>query len=155
MLPDDDKRYAIETCRSSESVLKKWFKINYIQLVHLLVLWYLVNLQDARCNNKAVCCVSLLQLFRTVRSIPLQGRYPHDIQTRTERHAQHPDFISIRPRVRCFQHILISCNVFIFINLFIRQKCIYHTTGFNIIHALLHGHIRRSSVFLFLEQIKC
>ena len=28
MLPDDDKRYAIETCRSSESVLKKLFKIN-------------------------------------------------------------------------------------------------------------------------------
>ena len=26
MLPDDDKRYAIKTCRSSESVLKKWFK---------------------------------------------------------------------------------------------------------------------------------
>ena len=26
VLPDDDKRYAIETCRSSESVLKKWFK---------------------------------------------------------------------------------------------------------------------------------
>ena len=26
MLPDDDKRYAIETCRSSESVLKKGFK---------------------------------------------------------------------------------------------------------------------------------
>ena len=26
MLPDDDKQYAIETCRSSESVLKKWFK---------------------------------------------------------------------------------------------------------------------------------
>ena len=25
MLPDDDKRYAIETCRSSESVFKKWF----------------------------------------------------------------------------------------------------------------------------------
>jgi len=23
-----------------------------IQLVHLLVVWYLVNLQDARCNNK-------------------------------------------------------------------------------------------------------
>ena len=33
MLPDDDKRYAIETCWSSESVLK----INDIQLVHLLV----------------------------------------------------------------------------------------------------------------------
>ena len=33
MLPDDDKQYAIETCRSSESDLK----INYIQLVHLLV----------------------------------------------------------------------------------------------------------------------
>ena len=26
MLPDDDKQYAIETCRSSESVLKKLFK---------------------------------------------------------------------------------------------------------------------------------
>ena len=26
VLPDDDKQYAIETCRSSESVLKKWFK---------------------------------------------------------------------------------------------------------------------------------
>ena len=52
MLPDDDKRYAIETCRSSESVLKNWFKVNDIQLVHLLVVWYLVNLQDARCNNK-------------------------------------------------------------------------------------------------------
>ena len=26
MLPDDDKRFAIETCRSSESVLKKLFK---------------------------------------------------------------------------------------------------------------------------------
>ena len=37
MLPDDDKRYAIEICRGSESVLKKLFKINYIQLVHLFV----------------------------------------------------------------------------------------------------------------------
>ena len=27
-------------------------KINDIQLVHLLVVWWLVNLQDARCNNK-------------------------------------------------------------------------------------------------------
>ena len=35
-----------------KSVLKKWFKINDIQLVHLLVVWYLVNLQDARCNHK-------------------------------------------------------------------------------------------------------
>ena len=52
MLPDDDKRYAIETCRSSESVLKKWFKINDIQLMRLLVVWWLVNLQDARCNIK-------------------------------------------------------------------------------------------------------
>ena len=52
MLPDDDKRYAIKTCRNSEKCLKKWVKINDIQLVHLLVVWYLVNLQDARCNNK-------------------------------------------------------------------------------------------------------
>jgi hypothetical protein len=37
VLPDYDKRYAIETCRSSESVLKKCFKINDIQLVLLLV----------------------------------------------------------------------------------------------------------------------
>ena len=36
MLPDDDKWYAIETCRSSESVLKKLFKINDIQLVHFV-----------------------------------------------------------------------------------------------------------------------
>ena len=35
-----------------KSVLKKWFKINDIQLVRLLVVWWLVNLQDARCNNK-------------------------------------------------------------------------------------------------------
>ena len=40
MLPDDDKRYDIETCRSSESVLKKWFKINDKQLVHLFVVWW-------------------------------------------------------------------------------------------------------------------
>ena len=39
MLPYDDKRYAIETCRSSESVLKSGLKINDIQLVHLLVVW--------------------------------------------------------------------------------------------------------------------
>ena len=37
---------------SVKSVLKKWFKINDIQVVHLLVVWYLVNLQDARYNNK-------------------------------------------------------------------------------------------------------
>ena len=30
MLPDDDRRYAIETCRSSESVLKSGLKINDI-----------------------------------------------------------------------------------------------------------------------------
>ena len=52
MLPDDDKRYAIKTCRSSESVLKKWFKVNDIQLVHCLVVWYLVN--------KALCLFSPL-----------------------------------------------------------------------------------------------
>ena len=38
MLPDDDKRYAIETCRSGESVLKSDLKINDVQLVHLLVM---------------------------------------------------------------------------------------------------------------------
>ena len=37
MLPDDDKRCAIEICRSSKSVLKSDLKINDIQLVHLLV----------------------------------------------------------------------------------------------------------------------
>ena len=37
MLPDDDKRYAIETCRSSESVLKSDLKINDIQLVHCTI----------------------------------------------------------------------------------------------------------------------
>jgi hypothetical protein len=48
VLPDDDKRYAIETCRSGESVLK-WFKVNNVRLIHntqlvrLLVMWYLVD----------------------------------------------------------------------------------------------------------------
>jgi len=32
--PDDDKPYAIETCRSSESVLKSDLKINDIQLAN-------------------------------------------------------------------------------------------------------------------------
>ena len=36
----------------TRSVLKKWFKINAIQLVHLLVVWWSVNLQDARYNIK-------------------------------------------------------------------------------------------------------
>jgi len=35
-----------------KSVLEKWFKINYIQLMHLLVVWWLVILQDAKCNNE-------------------------------------------------------------------------------------------------------
>ena len=61
MLPDDDKRCAIETCRSSESALK-----NEKQLVHLLVMWYLVNLQDARCNNKTIS--KYIQSFRKVHS---------------------------------------------------------------------------------------
>ena len=59
MLPDDDKRYAIGTCRSSESVLKKWFKINDIQLVHLLVMWYLVK-------NKQLLATSKLDKLDTV-----------------------------------------------------------------------------------------
>jgi hypothetical protein len=33
-------------------VFQKGFKINDIRLVHLLVVRYLVNLQNARCNNK-------------------------------------------------------------------------------------------------------
>ena len=45
MLPDDDKRYAIETCRSNEKCFKTYFKLNDIQSVHLLVMRYLVNLQ--------------------------------------------------------------------------------------------------------------
>ena len=82
MLPDDDKRYAIESCRSSESVLKKWFKINDIQLVHLLVLWYLVNifmysgksvLSNCVCNCfnaslPVVCCASLCLDYMKVKT---------------------------------------------------------------------------------------
>ena len=48
VLPDDDKWYAVETCKKKgavKSVLKKWFKINDIQLAHLLVVWYLVVLE--------------------------------------------------------------------------------------------------------------
>ena len=46
-----------------KSVLKKWFKINDIQLVHLLVVWYLVNLQDARCNNKDIFSLFAMFIF--------------------------------------------------------------------------------------------
>ena len=70
MLPDDDKRYAIETCRSSESVLKMVFKINDIHLVHLLVVRYLVNLQDARCNNKDN--MNIVKLFVKLMSCHLE-----------------------------------------------------------------------------------
>ena len=38
-------------------------KINDIQLVHLLVVWYLVNLQDARCNNKGNYCTNTFNKF--------------------------------------------------------------------------------------------
>ena len=58
MLPDGDKRYAIETCKSSESVLKKWFKINDIQLVHLLVVWWLVK-SLGLCNMMSVNEISI------------------------------------------------------------------------------------------------
>ena len=52
VLPEDDKRYAIETCRRSENVLK-WFKVNNFrlihntQLVHLLVMWHLVDVSTS------------------------------------------------------------------------------------------------------------
>ena len=46
MLPDDDKRYAIETCKKNKgavkSVLKCDFKINDIKLVDLMLVLYLV-----------------------------------------------------------------------------------------------------------------
>ena len=38
-----------------KSVLKKWFKINDIQLVHLLVVWYLVNYLIRFCNTDSLC----------------------------------------------------------------------------------------------------
>ena len=41
-------------------ILKKLFKINDIQLVHLLVVCYLVNLQDAWCNNKDNFTINLI-----------------------------------------------------------------------------------------------
>ena len=41
--------------RAGRQVEKK-LKIKDIQLVHLLVVWYLVNLQDARCKNKDFFC---------------------------------------------------------------------------------------------------
>ena len=40
MLPEDDKRYAIETRRSSESVLKR-FKVNNFRLIHNIQLVHL------------------------------------------------------------------------------------------------------------------
>ena len=97
-----------------------------------------------------VCCVYLLQLFRTVRSIPRKAA------TRTT--YKHAPNATRMIRTAClltrvsavFRIFLVSCNLFIFVNLFIRQKCTRHITGFYTIHTLLHGHIHRSSVSLFL-----
>ena len=63
-----------------KSVLKKWFKINDIQLVYLLVMWYLVNLQDARCNNKDNYVLQISQqrrvsVLESVESKKFEGRF--------------------------------------------------------------------------------
>ena len=48
MLPDDDKLYAIETCRSSESVLKKGFK-NKLHTISAFV-GFVIIIESTRCT---------------------------------------------------------------------------------------------------------
>ena len=48
MLPDDDKQYAIETCRSSESVLKKLFK-NKLHTISAFV-GCVIIIESTRCT---------------------------------------------------------------------------------------------------------
>jgi len=45
------------------------FKINDIKLVHLLVVWWLVNLQDARCNNKDDVVIMLVLLDQPLDTV--------------------------------------------------------------------------------------
>jgi hypothetical protein len=50
VFPDDDMQCAIETCRSSESVLM-CIILDYT-ISAFVAVQYSVNLQNARCNNK-------------------------------------------------------------------------------------------------------
>ena len=52
MLPEDDKQYAIETCRSSESVLKKRFK-NKLHTISAFVGFVIIIENTAKV---ASCC---------------------------------------------------------------------------------------------------
>ena len=50
MLPDDDKQYAIETCRSSESVLKSDLKkINKLHTISAFV-GFVIIIESTRCT---------------------------------------------------------------------------------------------------------
>jgi hypothetical protein len=52
VLPDDDKRYAIETCKRSESVLK-WFKVNNFILIHNIqyaFVGYVIFSESSKCT---------------------------------------------------------------------------------------------------------
>ena len=51
MLPDDDKQYAIETCRSSESVLKKWFKNKLHTISAFVGCVMIIELKRSLVNN--------------------------------------------------------------------------------------------------------
>ena len=145
MLPDDDKRYAIETSRSSE----KWFKINDIQLVHLLVMWYLVNLQDAQCNNKDTHNNSLfftsLESFPTNMSafqlhVPCSVFLLHLCTSMYVSHADwpiwrtpsywHPNMFAVMQYVNHSHLLMLYCTAVPFITIvFIKQNCCWFTHG--------------------------
>jgi len=60
MLPEDD--HMIQTCRSVLSVYNVNFRLLKTIYVHLL-LCYLNKLQNARCNDKDIKCVFILQVL--------------------------------------------------------------------------------------------
>jgi hypothetical protein len=76
VLPDDEMRCAIETCRSSESVRVCNFRLIYDTISAFVGVQYSVNFQNARCNNKDECYgVSSRTIYLTNVQYVVRCRY--------------------------------------------------------------------------------
>ena len=67
MLPDDDKQYAIEICRSSESVLQKWFKNKLHTISAFVGFVIIINIRQVRVIIKCKKWTSRSQWPRRLR----------------------------------------------------------------------------------------
>ena len=81
MLPDDDKQYAIETCRSSESVLK-WFK-NKLHTISafvgcVIIIVFLFLLISSR--RWAYGDMNFRQICHAIRNMFMQQMLPDDTE---------------------------------------------------------------------------